>query len=72
MSESTVDDLLYAEELLFLRQSPDEVEYCRPSCGFMDYDLTGQGGDDACTDDTCGCPCGHPGSTRNQQPKEQP
>lgn len=75
MSADSVDDLEYAEELLLLRNSAEELGYCRPTCGYMDaLEHVVKAGaeviapesideaDDACSDTTCGCPCGHPGS----------
>lgn len=32
----------------------EQADYCRPTCG-----AEGDADSDACTDDTCGCPCGH-------------
>jgi hypothetical protein len=72
MSADSVDDLQYAEDMLTAEQREG---YCRPTCGYADAldawsrltaaerDECGwEEPDEVCSDDCCGCPCGHPGS----------
>jgi hypothetical protein len=52
MSADSVDDLLYAEDILGGAGLIGD-DYCRPTCGRLDA----LPGDDGCSDDCCGCPC---------------